>query len=255
MPRLAEIFARQVPYFALSLAAGSSLEFGMRPASFPLVLAGLVAAVSAPGAAAAAEPIAIVEQAHGVPRLEALDYLSAGQAIELGTDGALVVDYLRSCVRDSIAGGRVKAGKEQSTVAGGRVERTRIDCDHGGSNAKPGTEENSGGPGFVQPLKPEGQPHETGITHTIYSTSPLFDMGGPGRLKIEPLDPHGNAVELSISAGELVHGRFYDFAAAGKQLEAGGLYRASARGQAVVFWIDPLAHGGAGPPGGRLIRF
>ena len=226
----------------------------MRTTSFRLALAGLAAAVSAPGLASA-EPVAIVEQVLGAPPgLQALDYLSAGQAVELGAGGAVVIDYLRSCIRETIERGSVKVGGEQSIVAGGRVERTRIECDHGGRNAKPGMEEGSGGPGFVQPLKPEGQPHETGITRTIYGTSPLFDLGGPGRLKIEPLDPRGSAVELSIFAGELVHGRFYDFAAAGKHLEAGGLYRATARGQSVVFWIDPLAHEGAGPPGGRLIR-
>ena len=242
------------PYFALSLTAGSSLEFDMRTTSIRLALAGLLTAALAPDAMSA-EPVAIVEQVlGGAPGLEALDYLAAGQTVELGANGALVIDYLRSCVRETIERGSVKVGREQSTVAGGRVERTRIECDHGGRNARPGIEEGSGGPGFVQPLKPEGQPHETGITRTVYGTSPLFDMGGPGRLKIEPLDPRGNAIELSISAGELKHGRFYDFAAAGKHLEAGGLYRASARGQSVVFWIDPLAHEAAGPPGGRLIR-
>jgi hypothetical protein len=226
----------------------------MRATSIRLTLAGLVVAVLAP-AAMSAEPVAIVEQVLSTPPgLAALDYLSAGQTVALGANGALVIDYLRSCVRETIAGGTVKVGAAQSTVADGRVERARIDCDHGGRNAKLGTEEDSSTHGFVPPPKPEGQPQETGITRTIYATSPLFDMGGPGPLKIEPLDPHGNAIELNISAGELKQGRFYDFAAAGKHLEAGGTYRASAHGQSIVFWIDPLAHEGAGPPGGRLIR-
>jgi hypothetical protein len=227
----------------------------MRVTASPLVLAGLVAGLFAAGSAAA-EPAAIVEEARGAPPgAQAFDYLSAGQTIALGSSGALVIDYLRSCVRETIAGGTVKVGREQSTVGDdGRVARARFDCDHGGRKENSGSEETSGGPGLVPPPKPEGQPHESGIQRTIYGTSPLFDMGGPGQLKIEPLEPHGNAIELSVSAAELVNGRFYDFTVAGKHLDAGGLYRASAHGQRVVFWIDPLAREGGGPPGGRLIR-
>ena len=224
----------------------------MRPASFPLVLAGLVAAVSAPGAAAAAEPIAIVEQAHGVPRLEALDYLSAGQAIELGTDGVLVVDYLRSCVRESIEGGSVKVGKEQSTV--GRLLAWSA-C---GSTATMAAATQSpmlriirAAPASFSRSSPRASRTRPASRSTIYSTSPLFDMGGPAPEDRGARPARQRHRARRFSAGELKHGRFYDFAAAGKRLEAGGLYRASARGQSVVFWIDPLAHEAAGPPGGQ----
>ena len=227
----------------------------MRVISSRLALVGLAAGVFAAGSALA-EPVAIVESARGAPLgLQEFDYLSAGQAIELGPGGALVIDYLRSCVRETIERGTVKIGKEQSTVANGRGGvRAKIDCNHGGRSASSGTKENLSGPGFVPPSRPEGQSQEVGIDRTFYSTSPLFDMGGPGQFVVEPLEPPGNAIKLSISAGELVRGRFYDFATAGKHLDAGGFYCASAHDHSLVFWIDPLARERASPPGGRLIR-
>jgi len=226
----------------------------MRAIITRLALAALATGVCV-GSAALPEPAAIVESARGTtPPLNALDYLSPGQSVELGQTGTLVIDYLRSCARESIEHGTVKIGQEESSVWGGQLVRTRFDCDRGGRPAEPGAEASSGAPGFTPPSKPEGQPHEAGIARTIYGTSPLFDMGGPGELTIEPIDPHGSALKLDVSAKELLRGRFYDFSWAGKTLAAGGVYRATAHGHSVVFWVDPLAHAGAGPPGGRLVR-
>ncbi len=212
---------------------------------------GLLAAGALSALPAHADPVAIVEKVEGVAGgLKALDYLSAGRAVPLGSGGEIVIDYFHSCVRESVHGGTVTPGKDQGRVAGGSVTREPTDCDRGGRAAG----EETAAPGFVPPPRPEGQPHELGIERTLYGTSPLFDMGSPGKLTIVPLDPKGAAIVLDVGAAQLIGGRFYDFAAAGKRLEAGGLYRAEAHGRAEVFWIDPLARDGTGPPVGRLVK-
>ncbi len=202
-----------------------------------------------------AEPAAIVEAMEGRPaEVQPLDYLAAGRTLQLGAGQVLVIDYLHSCRRETISGGSVTIGRNKSDVTGGEVRFQRIECD--GNKVPPVPDEPSAAakPQLVPPVRPEGQPHETGLKHTIYSTAPLIDLGAPGQLTITPVDPPGPTISSKLAAGDLLHGRFYDFAAAGRRLAPGGLYRASAHGRELLFWIDPLAQDGAGPPAGRLLR-
>jgi hypothetical protein len=221
-----------------------------------LVLAAALAGSVSAAPAAPPEPVAIVESVQGNPAgLAKLDYLVAGRQLTLAAGQSVVIDYLHSCEREAISGGSATIGKEQSDVAGGEVRRARIECDGNprGRAEQPAPVATT--PQLVPPPKPEGQPHDTGVKRTLYSTAPLVDLRGAGKLTIEPLDPTGPATSLDLAAGDLVAGRFYDFATSGQTLRPGSLYRAVARGQAILFLIDPLARESGGPPGGRLLRF
>jgi hypothetical protein len=213
--------------------------------------AGLMGAVVVAAPVLAAAPSAIVEAVVGSPAgVAALDYLSPGRTITLGKSEGLVLDYLRSCRREIITGGTVTIGASDSQVQGGSVERERVECD-GGPRRMPADDK---GFSFGTPAKPRGQPTEMGIERTLYGDSPLIDMGGPGRLTVERIDKPGEKIALDLTASQLIHGRFYDFAKAGRKLTPGGLYRASAGDRGVVFWIDPLARGGETPLAGRLLQ-
>jgi len=75
--------------------------------------------------------VAIVEEigtAHGVG---AMDTLTAGQMIVLKPGEHLVLNYTTSCVHETITGGVVSIGAEQSIVAGARFKREKVECDGG----------------------------------------------------------------------------------------------------------------------------
>ncbi len=91
----------------------------------------MAASIVGAGTAQAAAVVAIVEEigtAHGV---EAMDSLSAGQMIMLKPGERLVLNYTSSCMHETITGGVVSVGAEQSIVVGGEVRRERVECDGG----------------------------------------------------------------------------------------------------------------------------
>ena len=62
-------------------------------------------------------PVALVEEVSGAPAgVEFMDYVETGKTIELGARGGIVLSYLNSCVRETINGGTVKVGTDQSDV-------------------------------------------------------------------------------------------------------------------------------------------
>jgi hypothetical protein len=66
-------------------------------------------------------PVALVEEVSGAPAgVEFMDYVETGKTIELGARGGIVLSYLNSCVRETISGGTVTVGTDQSDVQGGR---------------------------------------------------------------------------------------------------------------------------------------
>ena len=79
--------------------------------------------------AMATDPSAIVEDTKGKVDVEFMDYLAPGRVVRLGAADELVLGYLRSCWRETIRGGTVTIGTEQSTVAGGNVKREKVKCE------------------------------------------------------------------------------------------------------------------------------
>ncbi len=100
----------------------------------------VVAAATLIGSAAAAGPleVALVEKVSGASSgVEFMDYVHSGQVILLGSGDTIVLGYLHSCVRETITGGIVTVGSNQSEVQAGTVSRTRVQCDLGRARVAP----------------------------------------------------------------------------------------------------------------------
>jgi hypothetical protein len=193
-------------------------------------------------------PAAIVEEVNSRSAgVELMDYVSPGKSIRLQSGDTLVLGYLRSCWRESIAGGVVSVGEEQSKVEGGKVTRTKERCDGGRTQLTSEEAKKSGAMAFRR-VTPG-----TGVT--IYGRSPVFELPGAGRLLIERLDAPGERKIVEVKADELVRGAFLDTSKSGITLGAGGRYRASFGDKQTLFSIAPTAEGGATPLLGRLVRF
>ena len=88
-----------------------------------------VTAVLATTSGGVAGPAALVEKIIGHSEsAKVMEYLDAGRTIRLGPRDTLVLSYLHSCVRETITGGTVTVGVDQSEVRAGKVTRTKLDC-------------------------------------------------------------------------------------------------------------------------------
>jgi hypothetical protein len=176
-----------------------------------------------------------------------MDYVAAGKVIKLGAKDSIVLGYLSSCWRETITGGVVVVGEEQSKVYAGTIERSKVDCDNGQMQLGEREAKQSAGTVFRGvPSRPE---------LTVYGLSPIFEIKHRGLLVLERLDEPGERYEVAVGGDALVRGRFYDLAKTGRALTANGLYAAQLAGQKVVFKVDPQAKPGAAPIVGRLVRF
>src|SRR4051794_37521374 len=91
-----------------------------------------IGAMAAASAAAAPVQVALVENLTGSPAgVEFMDYLETGKTIELGSRDTIVLSYMSSCMRETITGGKVTVGTDQSEVQAGKVTRTKVACDAG----------------------------------------------------------------------------------------------------------------------------
>jgi hypothetical protein len=222
---------------------------------FPCAALAAVSLVAMAETAGAQAPAAVVEDVTGnPPGVEFMDYVAAGKVIRLGPKDSIVLGYMKSCWRETITGGSVTVGPEQSTVEGGNVRREKVGCDGGKMQLTAQQASKSGAMVFRAPPKlPAGAGPQAELT--LYGLSPVIDLKGGGKLVIERLDQPGEKHEVAIGGQQLLRGSFYDFAKADKALVAGGLYRASVGSRQIVFKVDPYARPGQAPIVGRLLRF
>ena len=211
-----------------------------------LVVAGAVASASfaAPAPRQAALVVSVTGKPAGVARMS---YVETGKVIELGEHDGIVLGYLKSCVQETITGGTVTVGSDQSEVQSGKVARTKVACD-------PGTTDNDregAGGVVVRGTMPTGATPAL----TLYGTAPMIELNGPATLQIERVGRPSERYSVSVTDEQLLNGRFYDFAKTGKNLTAGGLYTLKAGAEEIVFKIDSVARPGATPILGRLLRF
>ena len=216
--------------------------------------AGLVLAVVAANAlynpASAQRPVALVEDVDAPrARVGFMDYVVAGQVIELGATGTLKLGYLKSCLSESIIGGQVIVGLRKSEVRGGTIKTERVECD--GGRLELSAEEAGKSAVLVLRAPPVRRARSAARpSFKIYGASPFFrSTGAAGKVVIESLDRPGEAVEVALKGGRA------DFAAMGRALKPGGIYRARSGDRSVVFDVDPLARPGPGPIIGRLVEF
>lgn len=203
----------------------------------------------------AQSPVAIVEDVQGkVTGAEFMDYVMPGTVIKLGAEGAVVLGYLNSCVRETIKGGVAIVGTEESRTSLGEVTRETVDCDGKRAQLAPREATQSAATTF-RSMDPEKHASAAAPSQpVIYGLSPVIELSKPGKLVIERVDLPGERIEASVTAKMLVKGKFYDLATAGKQLAPGGTYAASAGSQRTEFKVDLAAKSGASPIVGRLVR-
>ena len=119
----------------------------MRTATTSVLPIASVLICAAPALAQA--PVALVEEVRGRPAgIELMDYVSAGKVIKLGRQDSIVLGYLRSCWHETITGGTVIVGAEQSDVRGGEVVRSKVKCDGGNIALTPGQANQSAGTSY-----------------------------------------------------------------------------------------------------------
>src|ERR1051325_1129482 len=105
-----------VPIIASILAAGT-------------LAAGLLSAAVALAQAKAPPAAAIVEDVDAKGKgAELLEYVDPGKRIDT-TGGTIVLSYLASCMRETITGGVITVGEQESKVEGGKGQRDKMTCD------------------------------------------------------------------------------------------------------------------------------
>lgn len=201
---------------------------------------GMFLGLAAPAFAQDNRPAALVDSISvAVPGVQAMDYVRAGTAIDLGADGKLVIDYLASCIREEIVGGKVQVGTQQSTVDKGKVNRKRVECDGAELQIAAGQSDRGGTVTYRSAMNkgPDGLPLPD---INIGSRAPFVIVSGPGTIRIERLDVTEAALELKAEGTGRIG---VDVAAQGVQLAAGGLYRVTAGERSMVFRVDANAGG------------
>ena len=205
--------------------------------------------------ASAQSPAAVVEEIQGsVPGIAFMDYVEPGQIIRLGAHDRIVLGYLKSCWRETISGGTVTVGHEQSEVAGGEMARAKVACEGGKMMLSAELAGKSGAMVFRQVPKPHAVAAAPHPEFTLYGLSPVFEVRPSGKLLVERLDQPGEHHEIAVTEQALMRGAFLDFAKSGVALAPGGIYRAKLADREIVFKIDPDAKPGDAPLVGRLAR-
>ncbi len=195
--------------------------------------------------ALAAGPVAVVEDSTGKAPVAFMDNLEEGQSFTIPADATVTISYYASCLRETIAGGKVTVGKAESKVEdGGKVKRDKVDCDGGKMLLSSDQAAKSG----VFAIRGAPTPQ-----FVVFSATPVIELTQPGELTIERVDKGGAGIR--VEAKELLEGRYYDLARSQKALEPGGTYRAASGEAEVVFKVDPAARPGEGALVGRLVRF
>ena len=220
----------------------------MKAAGLTAFLAGTTLIVSSVECLAAS-PVALVEEVRGnVPGVEFMDYLDAGKTIQLGPRDTIVLSYLKSCLHETITGGAVTIGIEQSEVSSGTVVRDPVACDTGRMTLTDDRAKQSAGTAF------RGKPVSKS-QFTVHGLSPILELQAPGRLEIDRIDQSDQSIIVDVDRDHLLHGMFYDFAQSGRTLVPGGMYRAVFGQQQVVFRVDPLSDSRETPVISRIVRF
>jgi hypothetical protein len=211
------------------------------------------------GPATAGGPVAaLVEDVIGASAgVEVMDYVETGKVIRLNPQDTVVLSYLYSCVHETITGGIITVGRDQSDVQSGNVERMSTPCDAGRMIITAELAGQSAGTIVRAAEAKRDQPRLLPAPQfTLYGSSPLVELArGGGTVEITRIDQSGEHYILTIGTPQSLHNAFYDFATAGIALSTGGVYRATVGGQSITFKIDPSAKPGRAPIVGRLVRF
>jgi hypothetical protein len=197
-------------------------------------------------------PIALVEDVtSSTAAVEFMDYVGAGQIIKLEPRDVLVLSYLKSCEHETIVGGLVTIGVEQSDVQGGKVTRAKVPCNGGNMRLSSQQANASGASAF--------RLQSVAFDPTIYALPPVVQIpklaANEGRtLIIERVDRAKERYEVEIDP-VMADGGLYDLSKSGVHLARGALYTATLGGRTVNFKVYAKAKTGKAPIVSRLLRF
>jgi hypothetical protein len=208
---------------------------------FALICTGVAALFPA---VASAQAVAILEEIAGASgKHEAFDELKAGERLELGANGRAIIGYLSSCTRETIEGGTVVVGNDQSQIEVGKVARETIPCEA----TQLVLSEAEAGKSATVSMRP--MPWDRELRQIVPSLSPLVWVEAKGQLTIKRLDTEeqlmlslpieGGKVDLAVHQVELVPNGFYELQAGKKRM---------------VIKIHSNAQAGAMPAMSRLVR-
>jgi hypothetical protein len=224
-------------------------------AALAVVLAPAILASAGPALARAPAPLvatALVEDVKSTSaELEFMDYVGTGQVIKLAPTDVLVLSYLKSCAYETITGGTVSVGAEQSDVTGGTIARAKVAC-NGGNMKLSSAQANSGGASSFRLQNVAFDP-------MLYALSPMIQIpklaaDDSRTLTIQRADKRGKRLTIEIDAS-LAAGGFYDMEKEKKRLIRGTIYTATLGSRKVTFKIDAKAKSGKTPVVSRLLRF
>lgn len=181
-----------------------------------------------------AEPSAIVEEYKGRSgEIKFMQILFAGQTLKLNEGDVLVLGYLRSCLRETIVGGSVKIGEEQSEITDGNRKTEDVDCD-GGSMIGPISSRKEVAAAVFR--KGNFQKSLPKPDWTLFGVSPIFKTTQhASSIKIERLDKQEKTIEITSE------GLFVDMAKEGVSLVPSALYRIAIDDHKFHLKISPLA--------------
>jgi hypothetical protein len=202
--------------------------------------------------------VALVEEVTGTSAgVEFMDYVETGKVIRLNPQDTIVLNYLYSCVRETITGGVITVGPERSEVESGKVERMSTACDAGRMLLTAQLASQSAAAVIRAPETRRDQSKSLPSPQfVLYGLSPIVEVEwGGGSVEITRVDKAGERYVLTIGTLQSLHSAYYDFAAEEKTLSAGGVYRATFGEQSLTFKIDPTAKPGKIPIVARLLRF
>jgi hypothetical protein len=221
----------------------------------------LVAAASAAMLAMATEatahlpvplvPTALVEDVSSATAdVEFMDYVGNGQTIKLAPGDVLVLSYLKSCQHETITGGTVVVGAEQSDVQDGHVVRAKVPCDGGKIRLSSQQASKSAASAF--------RLQSADIEPKLYARTPVVALpkglaSQDRTLLIERTDRPGERHEIKIDDTIAAAG-LYDLAKINLSLSRGAVYDASIGGHKVTFAVDAKAKSGPAPVISRLLR-
>jgi len=185
-------------------------------------------------------PVAIIETfVDGSGRNRTFEFLKQEAVLKLGANGTAVIDYFQSCVQETIEGGVVTIGLEQSKVRGGIVTRERVECD--GSKLVL-TPEQLAASAVTVNRGPDGTAVPSVVT--VHSTKPYIMLKDPrATVVIRRTDVAGEppaivTVKIGVSGNIRVPK---------KALQPGGVYRVTAGDASRTLRIDRNARA-AGVP-------
>lgn len=223
-----------------------------------MLTAASVAAVAAAATPAFARapaplvPIALVEDVKSATAgVEFMDYLGAGQVIKLGPHDTLVLSYLTSCQHETITGGTVTVGFQQSNVQGGEVARATVPCDGGNLQLSAAEASKSAATAFrVQAAE---------VHPTIFARNPMVylpkDLPRDARTMVfTRTDQPGERPHTIVVDDSYVTIGYYDMADINLNLTAGAVYEVTIGTHKLTFAVAPDAKDGRQPVATRLLR-